>query len=616
MMDRREVRGARWCGVGALAVALAWAGRPAHAQDDPAPPAATPRPAELPDALDAIGRAGGFNVLLDRRAFPDPGPTPPLPASVPPREAVDLIARAIEADVEELAGGVLVLTQAPRVTIQFTEADVRSVLQLLAAYAGKQVLVTDDAQGRVGTDLVNVEWREALDTFVKEVGVHAAVVGDLVLVTGKPVPQAALAELEWRPPGEGARRVTLALDAGLAAACAELARQAEVRLVAEEGDDPPLGGTLRDLAWSDAVRVLAWLTGRRPVTVGDEARLAVPPRAHLRAARCPAAAFDTLLADCAGVRLVAEPPPEGDVTLGLAGVEPLEALRVVALLRGERLERSEEMVTLVPAPWPALGGLGRRSTSADDGAEASDGPTEDGDGAEEGQAGAETETTPAPTQAEEAAAVRARLDALIDVAASHAGRGRLERVIGTFTELRGVFAEHGAVAFEVFRERLPDYRRRLAGYGEVLLSFELQVAVTEGNALLRAMADAVQAARPAEALAVHERLLAHAERMEQQERAVFGRNAAGLRARGEALAERARRQQRLSGIPLALSAVASFGGDPGRPGAAVINGHVVRAGEPVRDAAGAAIRGVILREVLPGSVKLDYEGEEWTQELR
>lgn len=599
MRDRRGDRGAL-SGVGALAVALAGPGRPALAQDGPQPPAA--RPATLPDALDAIGRAGGLNVLLDRRAFPALGPAPVLPADVPPREAVDRIASALEAEVEVLAGGVLVLTQAPRVTIQFTGADVRTVLELLAAYAGKQVLVAGDVQGRVDTDLVDVPWREALDTFAKEVGVHAAVAPDLVLVTGRPVPPEALAELDWRPPGEAARRVTLALEGGLEAACAELARQAEVRLTTEAGDDPPLGGTLRDLVWSDAVRVLAWLTGRRATTVDGVVRLEVPSPAHLHATRCPAAAFDALLAACAGVRLIAERPREGEVTLGLAGVEPLEALRVVALLREERLERSEEQVTLRAAPWPALGGLGAPAAP----------PTPAAGGDEAGSTEAAEGSGPAGHSREELAE---RLEAILGPLERAAESGDVVRVVGSFTDLRRFTDEHGRRGVALVQARLPELRRRLGGYGEVLLSLELQVSLVAGNGHLRAMADAIHADRFADALAEHAELEALADRMSAMGRAVFARNAAALRERGASLAARARHLQRLSALPVVLSAVASFGGDPDRPGAAVINGHVIRVGEPVRDAAGAPIRGLTLRAVLPSTVTLDSEGEEWIREL-
>ena len=39
-------------------------------------------------------------------------------------------------EVEERPGDILLLTQPPKVTIQFTDANVRTVLQLLAAYSG------------------------------------------------------------------------------------------------------------------------------------------------------------------------------------------------------------------------------------------------------------------------------------------------------------------------------------------------------------------------------------------------------------------------------------------------------------------------------------------------
>jgi type II secretory pathway component GspD/PulD (secretin) len=94
---------------------------------------------------------------------------------IPWREAVDVIARMTRCEVEERQGGILVLTQPPKVTIQFTDANVRTVLQLLAAYSGKNIIISPNVRGEITLDLKEVHWLRALHAIVKTVGDYEVV---------------------------------------------------------------------------------------------------------------------------------------------------------------------------------------------------------------------------------------------------------------------------------------------------------------------------------------------------------------------------------------------------------------------------------------------------------
>jgi type IV pilus assembly protein PilQ len=127
---------------------------------------------DLADVMERIGRQVGRNILVD----PTVQETVTVSLrDIPWREAVDVIARMTRCEVEERPGGILVLTQPPKVTIQFTDANVRTVLQLLAAYSGKNIIISPRVTGTVTLDLKEVHWLRALHAIVKTVGDYEVV---------------------------------------------------------------------------------------------------------------------------------------------------------------------------------------------------------------------------------------------------------------------------------------------------------------------------------------------------------------------------------------------------------------------------------------------------------
>lgn len=102
---------------------------------------------DLADVMERIGDQAGRMILVD------PSVQELVTVSLRDaswRDAVDVIARMTRSDVEERAGGVLVLTQAHRVRLQCClDADVRTVVQLVAAYHGANAALPAGLHGRV-----------------------------------------------------------------------------------------------------------------------------------------------------------------------------------------------------------------------------------------------------------------------------------------------------------------------------------------------------------------------------------------------------------------------------------------------------------------------------------
>lgn len=127
---------------------------------------------DLADVMEQIGRQVGKNILVD----PNVHETVRVSLrDIGWREAVEVIAKMTRCEVEEREGGILLLTQPPKVTIQFTEANIRTVLQLLAAYSGKNIIISQEVQGRVTLDLKDVHWNKALHAIVKTAGDYEVV---------------------------------------------------------------------------------------------------------------------------------------------------------------------------------------------------------------------------------------------------------------------------------------------------------------------------------------------------------------------------------------------------------------------------------------------------------
>ena len=143
--------------------------------------------ADLRDVMDEIGRRVGRNIIVEPEIHEKV--TISL-RKIPWRDAVDVIAKMTKCEVET-RGSILVLTQPPKVTIQFTDANVRTVLQLLAAYSGKNIIISPEVHGDVTLDLHEVHWLKALHAIVKTVGDYEVVeeTADLLRV----VPRSSIA---------------------------------------------------------------------------------------------------------------------------------------------------------------------------------------------------------------------------------------------------------------------------------------------------------------------------------------------------------------------------------------------------------------------------------------
>ncbi|MEZ6184419.1 MAG: hypothetical protein R3F62_05325 [Planctomycetota bacterium] len=129
----------------------------------------------LAKVMDVIERQVQVNIIVDPNI--DVTVTERF-RSINWRLAVDLIAKTYNCEVEEIEGA-LYIKQPPKVTLTFTDANIRTVLQLIAQYAGKNIIIAPEVTGKITVDLHEVHWLDALEAIVETSGPYAVVkVGD------------------------------------------------------------------------------------------------------------------------------------------------------------------------------------------------------------------------------------------------------------------------------------------------------------------------------------------------------------------------------------------------------------------------------------------------------
>lgn len=138
---------------------------------------------DLARVMDDIGEQVGATILVDPTV--QESVTVSL-RRIPWREAVDVIARMTRTEVEERAGALVLSQPVCRMTIQFTRAPLPTVLQLMAAYSGLNIVISGDLRDQVTLDL-----REGGVAHWLEVVAHAAGVvierrGDLLVASRRP----------------------------------------------------------------------------------------------------------------------------------------------------------------------------------------------------------------------------------------------------------------------------------------------------------------------------------------------------------------------------------------------------------------------------------------------
>ena len=121
----------------------------------------------LADVLKHIQEQAGVNIILAEGV--DEKLTLDLDR-VPWNLALEVVAEKTGCVLVQKATNLIRVEQPPRVTFNFTGADVKEVIDAIAKYAGASVVTAPEVTGTVHLRLNDVPWRTALDTVAKSLG--------------------------------------------------------------------------------------------------------------------------------------------------------------------------------------------------------------------------------------------------------------------------------------------------------------------------------------------------------------------------------------------------------------------------------------------------------------
>jgi hypothetical protein len=194
---------------------------------------------------------------------------------------------------------------------------------------------------------------------------------------------------------------------------------------------------------------------------------------------------------------------------------------------------------------------------------------------------------------------------------------QVEELIGKFTELRQIMNEYGEMGSELVKQKKEKWAQRLAAFGEVQLSIQLQIYINEGNQHLRTMAEAIRNEDYDTSLERFELIKELKDQMYAEEREVFHRNAEALFLRGKALADRARRLKKISEFTLDVTGIVVAPPNSDEPDKTIINDRIYEEGDPLIDeATDEEIEGLLVVEIIRSTVRFRYEDTEFVRELK
>ena len=122
---------------------------------------------DLSVALKTLSASAGVNIIADANVKEK------VTISVKRlhwMEAMKLLAKQSNCKVVRVSPRLVRFTQPATVSMEFNDADLKLVVDLIAKQAGVNIVIGRQVEGKVSFSLNNVPWREALDTLVKTAG--------------------------------------------------------------------------------------------------------------------------------------------------------------------------------------------------------------------------------------------------------------------------------------------------------------------------------------------------------------------------------------------------------------------------------------------------------------
>ena len=177
--------------------------------------------------------------------------------------------------------------------------------------------------------------------------------------------------------------------------------------------------------------------------------------------------------------------------------------------------------------------------------------------------------------------------------------------------------DYKTVGRDTVQKKLDQWGKRLEGYQEIRFAIKLQKYLNEGNACLRAMAQAIPQERFEEVFQQWEVLSKLVTAMQAEERDEYHRNALALKVRGMALDEEAKKLARIKAFNLEVTGIVLDSRPEGRNRVIVVfddpdkRGRIYEENDEIRNREDARINGLRVVKIMDGQIRFSYEGTEF-----
>lgn len=281
---------------------------------------------------------------------------------IPWRDAVSVMATMCKCEVAPLGSESLIVRQAPKVTIQFQAANVNTVIQLLAAYSGKSLVVSPRCPSvDLTIDLHQVDWEKALASILRTYDVHAELFGQVIVVMPGSGPEPDLSDFE-RPArwmfetSERDKNSPIDMmveDGDLRDLCDELSRRVGVNILVDPEVKEKVTISLKQVGWHDVLLVLARLTRCNLEQRNGIFVFSQTPMVTLQMTDAPAAQWFQLVAAYSGKNIVVASDVTGSITGDFHGVKWLDILHAVGRAYGYEVTEDAGQIIRVSMPRSA-----------------------------------------------------------------------------------------------------------------------------------------------------------------------------------------------------------------------------------------------------------------------
>jgi type IV pilus assembly protein PilQ len=126
--------------------------------------------APLTDVLKELQEQTGINFVATPDVTSDIRVKDVNLERIPWRDALKAILLQTEAVIEEETPRMVRIGRPPRVTMEFRDAPVRSVIDMIGKVSGANVIISNQVSGNITVRLSNIPWNAALDSIVKTAG--------------------------------------------------------------------------------------------------------------------------------------------------------------------------------------------------------------------------------------------------------------------------------------------------------------------------------------------------------------------------------------------------------------------------------------------------------------